>query len=548
MPAIQAFAADARSSGQGNFLDNIPKIESSLEQAPALTVDIQKPQQDPALERLLARRITPSRFQISGVKALPFKQIADVFSPMSNHEITVAELLQAADKITRMYQDQGYPLSFAFVPSQDFDGAVVKINVVEGYVDTVRIEGKPGSSEGRLQDIAGQLIQDRPLRKETFERITGILSLMPGMRIDATVRPPTNTNGAAEMVLTVKRRPVSVAIAMDNAASNLRGILSATENGLTPLGEQISVSTMVPRGPSNEKYVGLNYAQPIGKQGTLFQVNVSDYTAEPFNQDLVPLLFEARYRTETRRLAASLGYPVILDGSRNLTVSGGAYAVKNTVRYTPSLSLGPDFAVDVSSSSDIRALSLELAWSKTAPQSATQVSGGVYQGIDDAGASRTNSNVDLDFTRFRTQFSRTDRFASQFGVTVSGTGQFSDSILPTSEQISFGSRQFGLAYPTGEIAGDKGWGLALELNYTLASGVTWLSQVQPYLMTDSARIYGNAGTPSHSKIASVGAGFRVSDQRHYSLDLSLARPTGEIPVNAGDRSLRFNLSYSYQLD
>lgn len=545
---MNAMAADTRSPGQGSALDNLPRLEPALEQGTSVNVDIEKRAQDPALTRLLDRRITPSHFQIAGVNAIPFALVAAEFSGMTNREVTVADVLHAAERVTKMYRDRGYPLSFAFVPAQRFDNNVVVIDVVEGFVDKISIEGNPGASEHHLRKIAGQLKKVRPLSQAVFERVTGILSLQPGMRIDATVRPPTTTDGAAEMVLNIRRRAVTASVALDNAASNVRGIVSVTENGLTPLGEQVTVSTMVPRGPSHEEYVGLNYAQPIGIEGTIFQLNVSDYTAEPVNQDLLPLLFEPRYYTKTQRVGATLGHPLLLDNSSNLTLSGGAYAVRNAVRYTPSLSLGPAFSGDVVSESSIRALSLEMAWTNIAEQSVTQISGGVYHGVDVAGASLTNSDIDLGFTRFRTQFSRSDRFASQIGTTFSGTGQFSDSILPTSEQISFGARQFGLAYPVGEIAGDKGWGLALEVNYAIGADHAWIRQIQPYVMTDSARIYGNTGTPTHHKLASVGAGFRVSDQRRYSLDLSLARPTGDIPVNARDRSLRLNVSYSYQLD
>jgi len=76
------------------------------------------------------------------------------------------------------------------------------------------------------------------------------------MRIKATVRPPENTDGASEMTLDVSRKPITTSFAVDTATSSLRGIFSVTENGLTPLGEQVTLSTIAPRGPSREEYVG----------------------------------------------------------------------------------------------------------------------------------------------------------------------------------------------------------------------------------------------------------------------------------------------------
>ncbi|HWV62089.1 MAG TPA: ShlB/FhaC/HecB family hemolysin secretion/activation protein, partial [Oxalicibacterium sp.] len=100
----------------------------------------------------------------------------------------------------------------------------------------------------------------------------------------------------------------------------------------------------------------------------------------------------------------------------------------------------------------------------------------------------------------------------------------------------------------GEIAGDKGWGFSLEFNRAFAYDGSYLKQIQPYVMADAARVYVNNYTLSHDEIASLGFGVRFTDQEHYSLDLSIAQPIGEIPVNASRRSPRLNLSYAYQFE
>jgi hemolysin activation/secretion protein len=529
-------SADARSAGQGNPLDNLPKLEPSP--APAVTVDIQPQALDPAMQRLLASRIVPSRFKIAGVESIPFELVAAEFAPLTNREVTVAELLQAANKVTQIYQAKGYPLSFAFVPAQTFQDNIVEINVVEGYVSTVKIEGNPGASEERLRNIAEQLKEDRPLSRDTFDRITTILSLQP-------VKPPENTDGASEMTLDVSRKPITTAFAVDTATSSLRGIFSVTENGLTPLGEQVTVSAIAPRGPSREEYVGVNYIQPIRYQGMLLQVTLSDYKGEPENQSLPAQQLQSRYQTKTQRVSASLSYPLILKPTRSLTLSGGIYAVKNSSRYSLNVAAP---APTIEFSSDIRALSLELSSNEVSDRSSMQWSLGVYQGLDSLGARQINGNIDLDFLRVKGSFTRTNTFDGGYGIAVSGMGQYSSNILPLSEQVSFGAKLYGLAYPVGEIAGDKGWGVSLEFNRAFPYDGNYVKRIQPYLMADAAKVYVNAGRLSHSEISSVGAGVRFSDLRHYSLDLSIAQPVGEIPINASKRAPRLNLGYSYQLD
>ena len=40
----------------------------------------------------------------------------------------------------------------------------------------------------------------------------------------------------------------------------------------------------------------------------------------------------------------------------------------------------------------------------------------------------------------------------------------------------------------------------------------------------------------------------VSDVRYYSLDLSVAKPIGDAPVESASRSPRINATFSYQLN
>ena len=199
-----------------------------------------------------------------------------------------------------------------------------------------------------------------------------------------------------------------------------------TENGLTPLGEQVTVSAIAPRGPSREEYVGVNYIQPIRYQGMLLQVTLSDYKGEPENQSLPAQQLQSRYQTKTQRVSASLSYPLILKPTRSLTLSGGIYAVKNSSRYSLNVAAP---APTIEFSSDIRALSLELSSNEVSDRSSMQWSLGVYQGLDSLGARQINGNIDLDFLRVKGSFTRTNTFDGGYGITVSGMGQYSLSLI-----------------------------------------------------------------------------------------------------------------------
>lgn len=128
------------------------------------------------------------------------------------------------------------------------------------------------------------------------------------------------------------------------------------------------------------------------------------------------------------------------------------------------------------------------------------------------------------------------------------TGQYSPDSLPTSEQISFGAQRFAQGYEPGEASGDSGRGASFELNRSFTPGFTYLRTSIPYVSFDMARVYLHAGTPSPSKLSSVSFGFRISDAKYCTLDLSVGKAVGDAPVESASRSPRINATFSYQLN
>lgn len=533
-------AADPRSPVQGDPTQTLPKIAPPK---PTGEVKVQVERPDPAMQNLLSAKLTPTRFQIEGVKTLPFDQVADKFKPLAGKEITVAELLQAANAVTEMYQQHGYPLSFAFVPAQSFENGNVLITVVEGYVARVTIRGNPGPLENRLRAIAERLKEERPLTRASFDRYSSVLGLQPGVQVGATVQPPTTTDGASEMVLDVKRKPIAFGTGVDYMSPGVRAIATATASGLTPLGEQLTVSALFPKGRDDEEYYALGYAQPISTEGLIARVNASHYRGVPQNATLEQIGFYRRYVNDSKRLGASLSYPLLLSARHSLTLSGGLYGTDQFERYTQA---GTDRSVAIGT--NVRVVNAELAYVQRKEGVSRSATLGLYKGVDALGARRENNANDLSFLRTRLLLSQATDLPFGFGMAVSAAGQYSSDRLASSEQISFGGRFFGLGYPAGEVAGDKGWAASAEISRLFGMDMTYLKTLQPYLMADVARVYSNSYSLTHRSLSSVALGVRFSDRRYYTLDLSLAQPVGDKPINADRRSPRINASWSYQFD
>ncbi|WP_118179040.1 ShlB/FhaC/HecB family hemolysin secretion/activation protein [Paraburkholderia phosphatilytica] len=546
-PAPAPTPAPAPAVG-GNPLDSLPQINAP-QKGPNVTVQVQ--QQAPQLQALLARHLTPSKIQVEGVKTLPFDQVAARFTPLVGKDITIGQLIDTANGVTKLYQERGYALSFAFVPAQDFADGVVRVTVVEGYVADVKVTGRPGATEDKIRGIAAHITADRPLRRATFERYINVLGLLPGVKVNATVEPPKNTDGATTLTLAVDRKPFNVSTGIDFNHPGVQGLLTATENGLTSLGEQLSVSALLPKGRDNQTYLAVDGALPIGTNGLTAKLDASHYRGNPVDNPGLPSYVQRTVIND--KLGGSLAYPLLLSNTQSLMGTVTAYASHDEDRYRNQIT-----GAQIGLQSQVRVLQLQADYASVQTGQVRKLSVNVAKAFDILGASKSgDSNVpgvvtvnpaSIDFVRTGATFTQTNDWPHGFGTALSLTGQYSPDSLPTSEQISFGAQRFALGYQPGETSGDSGWGASFEVNRAFGLGFTYLKSITPYVAVDTARVYLHAGTPAPSKLASVALGFRITDAKYYSLDLSVAKPVGDAPVESASRSPRINATFSYQLN
>ncbi|WP_370652290.1 ShlB/FhaC/HecB family hemolysin secretion/activation protein [Caballeronia sp. TF1N1] len=546
----QTPAAAPRSSVGSNPLDALPQVNAPA-RPPSVEVEVKAPQQQ--LQELLARHITPSSIQIEGVKSIPFDEVAKRFTSFVGTDITIGQLVETANGVTALYKERGYALSFAFVPAQTFEKGVVRVTIVEGYVSDIKIKGEPGNLEKRIRAIAERIAADRPLRQATFERYINVLGMILGAKIDATVAPPQNTNGATTMELNVTRKRFNVSTGIDVNHPGLQGIFSATENGLLGLGESITASALAPKGRNDSTYYGINAMAPVGSDGFAMKVDASHYYGHPVDNPGLPSYIERTVVND--KLALSAIYPFILSNSKSLLGTATVYATHDEDRLKNMIVAGNP---QLTQRSQIRVAQLSLDYTGIQTGVTRRVNVQIAKAFDVLGASKTaESNivglqlqnpVSLTFLRTGATYTQTNDWPFKIGTVVAMTGQFSPDTLPTSEQISFGAQRFALGYQPGEVSGDSGWGASFEVNRPLPLEWAYLKSLTPYASVDMARIFLHGGTPTPRRLSSVGIGFRISDAKHYNIDLSVARAIGDAPIESSSRSPRVNATFSYQLN
>lgn len=490
----------------------------------------------------MSSRVLVKGVRIEGDSRYPFESLAGLYAPMVGKEVPIGELIQATSKITERYQQDGYLLSYAFLPADNFRDGVIRVVIVEGYVGRVEVTGDVGPVSRLIERYAEMMGRERPLRRSTFEHYAGVIARVPGVTASVRMPPPSTTDGAAVLTVEPDRKAFSgnVAFLRDGNEDN-RLLATVSSNSQTAMGEQLSVSVLLPPGDKRDSFVRVDYEQAVGPYGTRAGVSASQFRNR--KDDQITVLGNTFDRDrKSDRYSVYVQHPIKLSSTERLFAGARLRAADTTTRFQEVRGL-----LDVEIETRVRAVDLEMDWRRTHGTATSSAQVNVSRGGEWAGARTTDAMTDLDFTRVRVSASHRRPLGNDFEVVMSGVGFWSPDSLPESEQLAFGGAYFGRGYPTDQATGDRGWGGMLELNRSFPVSLPYVSTIQPYLVFDAARTRFNERPFQDGKLSSAGIGLRLSDNRAYTFSMEVAKPTGDRSIESGKRDLRYTFDFNYHL-
>ncbi|MBW3506616.1 ShlB/FhaC/HecB family hemolysin secretion/activation protein [Pseudomonas sp. NKUCC02_KPG] len=524
-----------------------PNLPVDAYRPPAPALELPKPAVGEAQPLVMGTRLTIRKLQIEGGTIYPLPELGAVFKPLLGHEITLGELIEATRGITKRYQDDGYLLSYAFLPQQDFDQGLVRVVLVEGYVSNYEIDGDIGRVKGYIDELVDKLKGERPLTRKTFDRYSTLMSRIPGVTLQAQVPPPGTTDGASTLRVSASRKPFTTSMSLvEGSRNSTQALFGASSNSQTAMAEQLTLSGLFPPGRDKEHYYRLDYSQYLNAEGTQLSLYGSSYRSDPSTSIATDDGFELKPHRENDRFSIGVSHPLIAAPDQWLSAGARLYGVNDNTDYEVA-----GFGQTISEKTNVRALAFEGDWRKSDARQLRIVSAGMYQGMDAMGAKSettlTGSRYDLDFFRLRLSGVQSDGYFDNWQGVVSGALYWSDDTLPDSERAVFGGQNFGRGYPDDQASGDKGWGVAYELNYSFNRDGDWVKLLQPYAIVDRAKAWYNELPLKGSDMSSAALGLRFGDKRYYNIALEVAKPMSDIALDSFNRRPRYTLSFSYQL-
>jgi hemolysin activation/secretion protein len=464
--------------------------------------------------------------RISGSTVYSAEQLAPLYADLINQRVPLTAIYSLAQRITAKYGSDGYVLSRAVVPQQQLNpnGAVVEIDVIEGYIDKVEWPKELSRYRDFFTAYAAKITAQRPANIHAIERYLLLAGDLPGLKFSTSLRPSNQAAGATTLVVEVAEKPISASGHIDNRGTPARGpfeyLGSATLNNLFGQHEALTLTYagVVPLQELN--YAALNYKQVLTSEGLAFFTDASDAWGTP---GTVPLEL-LQYRTLGPYGDAGFSYPFIRSREQNLTLSGLFFASNNQ-----SDVLGAPFNDD-----RLRGFRAKVDADLADPwQGINQFNVTISQGIEGLGSTENGNPLAsrlvgrVDFDKIEATVSRTQPLFDRFSAYISGYAQYSGTPLLVPEQCGFGGRYFGRAFDPSQLLGDSCIEGIGELRYDVPQQPVPIFQTaQLYTFTDYGQLYtrdASLGTPTIQDAASVGGGLRIGWFNHVDADLSAAK-------------------------
>jgi hemolysin activation/secretion protein len=528
------------------------------------------------------------RVVVRGNEALTAAALAPFTAGLEHRTATLATIEEARFGTLRAYREAGYAYVAVAAGLTPLPGgaAELTIEVTEGFVSEVKLDGEIGPAATQVLRFLDPLVGQRPITTAALERALLLASDIPGVVVRGLLRPLPGTPGALQLLVQLQRNAVSGFLNVDNrgysATGAWQGLLVAGANSFTSFGERTEIAGL--HGESNNQ----NFIQGseeffIGGSGLRMRIYGGAGRATPGST-----LAAIGYRGDTWLAGAALAYPVIRSRPLNLSVTGQFDAFESTVNTnltangtSQPMTRDSVRAIRIGAEGSLRdaLLGRWLAPGTVAINFATiRVSQGVqWLGASEAGSptvSRVSS--DFGFTKLNGELTRQQPLFRPWDgvmVAIQGTlaGQYSGNILPPSEKFYLGGARIGRGFYAGQVSGDSGYGYSIEVQLNTGvevplprrwSGNPWLGAgplgpwlgttgvdlaTQFYVFHDQGNVYENkAGDPA-GRVSSWGGGVRTIVNERLEFDVEGVHRVTRNPNGVTTPLLAANAIYARML-
>ena len=541
-------AQGARAQSPGQFLPREPdtRFDAAKQVAPPKATPPPAPVAAPGNGQFVLRSVV-----LDGATALTADELRPIWARLIGQPVTLGSLDAVASGITAAYRARGYVLSQAMVPAQGIaaDGTV-HIQVIEGFIDSVAIDGGAPSQRRYAERLFAPVATDRPLALSTLERAVLLGRDTFGGTLETVLQPSATTFAAADLTVMMTPDPWRGFAALDNRGSRLYGDVTAsagaTAYNLFGLNEQLDI--LFAGAPQNGS---LAYGQArmeaplVPLSGTMLDGGrlVLEADSSRADPDLAKSGSPQDLDVIDHETNATIGLFVPFTRTRSQNLFG-----RLSLDWQQSES-DTGFAGSGATTTDkLLVLTARLVWDRADLfGGVTQLDASLRQGLSVPGLTEIGATGpaagNQDFTLGALTLSRLQRVGggdwSVYGELI---GQLASTVLPNSERFALGDATIGRGFAPGNTTGNSGFGGRIELRRDFgAAAFNGMAQAtQLYAFGDYGTAYDRSiarDGEAEESLGSVGIGARVDLRPWLTITPEIARQTTGVATDTTETGL-----------
>ena len=490
-------------------------------------------------------RIKVSQFVFTGNSVLTNEQLQATVTEFAGRELNFGEMQQVTERIEALYHQAGYFLTQVVLPPQQIRAGTVNINIIEGSLGQVRLEGESRISPDTLYRLLDKLPKGKAVTEAMLDRQALLINDLAGgtasMDLQAGDAP-----GTTDVVLIQNpARLFTGRVGLDNhglpATGEYRLGLYAALNSPLHLGDRLSGNVVTSNTGKLQTY-GLRYDLPMGGDG--WSVHLAKTRA-------VYALGGAFSSLDASGTAdswqAGVNYPWLR--SRNANIFTELQVDSN--RLTDNLG---------ALSLNLKKRSYALSFTPYADWRDKWLGGGANQASIELRTGKLNlgsdaklldlpptgANTDGSFSKLILNVERQQYLAKNISLTGRWKQQFASTNLDSSEKVTIGGAQIMLAYPVGQASADEAGVGKLALNWQADKNL-YFSLFAEYAQLELLHnpIAGTTGNNANLRDAGLAMSWRVLNGLDFSSSIAWA---GRDKPNANDNDsprIWANLGYNW---
>lgn len=498
-------------------------------------------------------------FAVEGNTALRAEAVERAVTPFLGPGRAVSDVDAARAALEKAYHDAGFLTVTVEVPNQKVDEGVVVLQVVEGRIERYKVSGAEYTLPSKVREATPSMAAGTvPNFNEIQEDLTR-LGRNPDLRVNPLLRPGARP-GSVEIELAMEdASPLHGSIELNNkqGADTDTGRVEAAVryDNLWQRRHSIGFNYFVaPTDPDHVQVWGVNYAMPVGK------ATLAGYFVRS-NSD-VPTVFDTQSLGDGDTLGLRWIRPLPLAGRLYHSVSLGA-DYKDNDQTTVLL----DEAFTVQQPLRYWALSAAYSGGYVGDDGEWKFGASVVLGPrgpnertvrDSAGNpvdqfENRRPGARPNFSLWRADLEYRHPFGAGWQALARAELQGANGPLVNTEQFSAGGMDSVRGYLEGELQGDDGMRLALELQTPSLLTIAERYPLIGVAFYDWARLRTRdaaEGQRESSVLASAGLGLRVGDKRGLSGELLWATvfhdgASAEDRTRDGDGAAVLRMKYEF---